>query len=126
MRSFRQIRGACLEQVLAPGDSPGGDGVDLHPFRNDWRLVFDQGVLVIQNPFSLRCESDEPVSFDSMIGCVVTDAYALQEQFTLIFEANLVLSVSLKEEDYASACAALFLGPQAEVLFDIGPGDSSI
>ena len=126
MRSFRQMYGASLEKVYAPGDSPDGEGVDLHPFRNDWRLVFDQGVLVIQNPFSLRCESDEPVSFDSMMGCVVTEAFALQEQFTLIFEGNLILSVSLKDEDFASAAAAIFFGPAGQMLFDVRAGDSSV
>lgn len=121
MKQFEQIKGACLAAVAAPGDELAG--LDQH--RNDWRLVFDQGLLVVENPFSLRCESDEPVSFESLIGCVVTQAYAMQDSFVVIFEGNLVLSVSLKEEDYASAAAASFLSRNGELRFALKPGGLS-
>lgn len=71
-------------------------------------LSFDTGRLVICNPCTLRCDSNAPLEFQSLIGNRVTDAFTDQDDLVLVFEGRLYLSVSLREEDFIAPEAAVY------------------
>lgn len=72
------------------------------------RLIFDQGVLAVENPFWLDCDSGEYVSFESIVGCSVSDVFSTDTDFFVVFEGRITLRVSLREEDYIGAYAASY------------------
>jgi hypothetical protein len=80
------------------------------------RLVFDQGVLTVENPFWLDCDSGEYVSFASIVGCCVSGAYSTDTDFCVVFEGRITLRVSLREEDFIGPQAASYRGATGETV----------
>lgn len=106
------LEGARLLDVTER--SPRADGLPLRDSRPS--LVFDKGVLTVENPFMLSCDSGEAVDWRSMIGCCVTDTFSTQTDFYVVFDGRLSLRVSLKEQDFIGPYAASFRALAGDVV----------
>lgn len=62
-------------------------------------LTFTDCRLRLNNPFTVRCDSNMPVSADSLKGCRVSSQGQSEHEWWLLFEGRLILAVSLREED---------------------------
>jgi len=71
-------------------------------------LEFDTGNLAIYNPCTLQCDSGLTVEFNSIIGGQVTDAFASSDELAIVFAGRIYLKISLKEEDFIQAEAAVY------------------
>jgi hypothetical protein len=79
-------------------------------------LEFDQGTLIIENPFTLTTSNGDFVSADpiilveleKLIGCSVVDASFEVGSIIVKFERDVVLTISCRDEDYSSPEAGSF------------------
>ena len=99
------LHGARL--LAATERSPSRHAVEHAAMQQDSRpsLTFDRGVLDVENPFRISCDSGERLGLDALIGCSVSDAFSTQTEFFVVFEGRISLRVSLRDED--------FIGPEA-------------
>lgn len=79
-------------------------------------LVFDTGVLHVENPFSIACDSGEHVTLRSLIGCYVSATFSTDTEFYLVFEGRISLRVSMREEDFIGPGAASFRDNSGKVI----------
>lgn len=80
------------------------------------RLTFDKGILSIDNPFWLRCDSGERVGFSSIVGCQVSDSFSNETEFVIVFEGKIFLTISLREEDFIGPYAAVYRAFSGEIV----------
>lgn len=79
-------------------------------------LTFDSGVLTIENPYFISCDSGEPVGLGSIIGCFVSNAFATSTEFFVVFEGRIYLRISLRDEDSIGPEAATFRANTGEIV----------
>ncbi len=110
------LNGARLLEVTER--SPAQNAAGHAAVQQDSRpiLVFDAGVLRIDNPFQLQCDSGERVSLPSIIGCHVSETYSTATDFFVVFEGRISLAVSLREEDFIGPEAASFHAASGQVV----------
>jgi hypothetical protein len=111
-----QFSGACLLEVTER--SSANKTTEYAAAQQDTRpsLVFDKGVLNVENPFSINCDSGEHVSLGSIIGCCVSDTFLTETDFFVVFEGRISLRVSLREEDFIGPEAASYRANTGEVV----------
>ena len=112
---YSLLNGARLLEITEGSSANGRE-----EFSTAWRdsnptLVFDSGILKVNNPFIISCDSGEGVSLNSIAGCCVSGAFSTETEFFLIFEGRITLRVSLREEDSIGLPAASFRANNGEV-----------
>lgn len=102
MYKITGIIGAVLETTIENDASyiDAGEGSDVLNIKGQ-SLAFDKGWFVIENPYTIVGAPNLSV----LIGSKVVDACSNDEEITLKFDNDSVISISLKDED--------FVGPEA-------------
>jgi len=114
--SSRFLHGARLLEVTERSPAHQSTESAYAPQDTRPRLVFDTGVLDIENPFQLSCDSAGRVNWAAIIGCCVSDAIATDTDWFLVFEARISLRISLREEDFIGPAAASFRADRGETI----------
>jgi hypothetical protein len=110
------LNGARLLEVTerSPAHKAGGYASFQHDSRPS--LVFDKGVLNVENPFLISCDSGESASLSSVVGCCVSDTFSTATEFFVVFEGRISLRVSLRDEDFIGPEAASYRANTGEVV----------
>jgi hypothetical protein len=106
---------ARLLEVIerSPAYSAAGRAATLQDSRPT--LVFDKGVLAVENPFTVTCDSGEQLALGSIIGCCVSATFFTETEFYVVFEGRISLRVSLRDEDFIGPEAASYRANTGEV-----------
>lgn len=87
-------------------------------FQQDSRpsLLFDTGVLNVENPFIVSCDSGEPVGLSSILGCCVSASFSTETELFVVFDGRISLRVSLRDEDFIGPEAASFRATTGDIV----------
>ncbi len=96
--TLKDIRKASSVYVATESDSQSLNVVGIS-------LVFDRGVLVIENPFMVVNSKKEKMEMTELTEDIVRTAYLSESEIRIVFESDAVLTISMRDED--------FIGPEA-------------
>ncbi len=105
---YEKLRGSALVDASTPFSNACLEKTLIEQYSNGADLVFQNGVLKINNPFTLKCDSGEVVILSALIGCSVSDIYPTATDLVLVFDGRILISISLREEDYIGLDALTF------------------
>jgi hypothetical protein len=106
MKKFDEIIGAALKDVTKSISTYVAAESDSEFLKIEGiSLIFDRGVLLIENPFMIINSENENIKINELVGDSVRTAYLLESEIQILFESDAVLTISLRDED--------FVGPEA-------------
>lgn len=112
MFKFTEIIGSVLESI-SENDASYVDVSDSGILKVKGKsLAFDSGWFVIENPYQLVGVED----FRELIGSKVLEAYSNDIEIRLEFERDIILSVSLKDEDFVGPEAASYAPKRGNII----------
>jgi hypothetical protein len=116
MHLSKYLKGTTLRAIHGAGNADVGHDNKGPPANERLILVFDNGRLNIENPFTLKCASNEVVTLSSIVGCHVTDAIITEAEIMIVFEGMIYLCISLQDEDFVGPEAASFTASTGEIV----------
>ena len=113
MYKFTEIIGAVLESITENCASyiDAGEGSDVLNIKGQ-SLAFDKGWFVIENPYIIVGAP----SLNALIGSKVIDAFSNDQEISLKFDNDSVITVSLKDEDFVGPEAASYAPKKGEII----------
>jgi hypothetical protein len=106
MKKLDEIIGATVENIAEASAvymAPEKDSESLK--IKGVSVVFDRGILVIENPYSIFNSKNEKMKINALIGDSVRTADLSESEIRILFETDALLTISMRDED--------FVGPEA-------------
>ncbi|MDF7802154.1 hypothetical protein P4C99_21965 [Pontiellaceae bacterium B1224] len=117
MERFKEIEGAKLKDISSSSATYAPLSNSSHNQEVEGlSLVFDIGVLVIENPFSILSQNQELIDLPNLLDDKVKSAYSSDTEIRLTFESDAYISISLRDEDFVSPEAASFTPNKGQII----------